>query len=77
MAAIVVGSLILNFYWFFLMCKMIFRVLGRMIFPKKDNVETIELVKADQLKEVGSEGEYGGSDMEHGKESQGPVPAQQ
>jgi hypothetical protein len=47
MAAIVVGSLLLNFYWFYLMCKMIIRVLGRMIFPKRENIETIELVKAD------------------------------
>ena len=47
MAFIVIASLILNFYWFYLMCKMIFRVLGRMLCPKRDKEEAIELVRAD------------------------------
>jgi len=68
MALIVVASLILNFYWFYLMCKMIIRVLGRMLFPKKDQEDSIELVKADQLKEAGNQVDFGSSD-ERGKES--------
>jgi hypothetical protein len=67
MAFIVIASLILNFYWFYLMCKMIFRVLGRMLCPKKDKEEAIELVRADQLKEAGESGGFGSSD-EHGNE---------
>lgn len=47
MAFIVIASLILNFYWFYLMCKMIVRVLGRMICPKREKEEVIELVNAD------------------------------
>jgi len=47
MGAIVVASLILNFYWFWLMCKMFVRVIGRALFPKQTNEEAIELVKAD------------------------------
>lgn len=66
MAAIVVGSLILNFYWFYLMCKMIIRVLSRLICPKRDkHDESIELVSADQLKEAGEAANVGSSD-EHG-----------
>lgn len=80
MGAIVVGSLILNFYWFWLMCKMIWRVAGRALFPKKKkDRESIELVKADSLKIRGAEfyggnsdyaagsDYYGGSSDEHGK----------
>ena len=63
MACIVIASLALNAYWFWLMCKMIVRVLGRMLFPKKEE-ESIELVKADALKQRGSE--YYGSSDEHG-----------
>ena len=47
MACIVVGSLVLNFYWFYLMCKMIARILKRLIWPKNENEESIELVRAD------------------------------
>lgn len=65
MACIVVGSLVLNFYWFYLMIKMIARVLGRMICPKKESEDIIELVNADSLKEAGN---YNGSSDEHGKE---------
>lgn len=53
MFAIVIASLILNFYWFYLMCKMIVRVLGRIIFPKRHKEESVELVNADSLKEAG------------------------
>jgi len=66
MAFIVVASLILNFYWFYLMCKMIVRVIGRMLFPKRDKEESIELVNADALKEAG-DGGYGSSGDERGK----------
>lgn len=66
MAFIVIASLILNFYWFYLMCKMIVRVLGRMICPKREKEEAIELVKSDQLKEAGGHDGFGSSD-EHGK----------
>lgn len=69
MAFIVIASLILNFYWFYLMCKMIFRVLGRMLCPKRDKEEAIELVRADQLKESGGQGGFGSSD-EHGNENE-------
>ena len=65
MAAIVLGSLALNIYWFYLMSKMIVRVLGRMICPKKPSEDSIELVKADALADSG---DYGGSSDEHGKE---------
>lgn len=66
MACIVVGSLILNFYWFYLMVKMILRVLSRMFCPKKEREDNIELVNADSLKEAGDQNN--GSSDEHGKE---------
>lgn len=72
MACIVLASLVLNIYWFWLMVKMIVRVAGRALFPPREKEESIELVKADALKQRGSENEvYYGSSEEHGK---GPEP---
>jgi len=71
MACIVIGSLILNFYWFYLMVKMIARVLGRMLCPKKEREDNIELVNADSLKEAGDQNN--GSSDEHGKEKSPPA----
>lgn len=71
MVCIVIGSLILNFYWFYLMVKMIARVLGRMLCPKKEREDNIELVNADSLKEAGDQNN--GSSDEHGKEKSPPA----
>ena len=45
MSLIVLASVVLNFYWFYLMCKMIYRVLSRMVAPSKE--EKVELIKMD------------------------------
>ena len=53
MAIMVVLSFVLNAYWFYLMVKMITRVIKRVLSPPKEDehLETVELVKADALKE--------------------------
>ena len=50
MAIMVVLSIVLNSYWFWLMLKMIIRVVKRALNPPpEENEEKIELVKADSL----------------------------
>jgi hypothetical protein len=44
-------SLVLNAYWFFLMVKMIVRLLERMNQTEEEKLEVVELVKADAMKE--------------------------
>ena len=57
MGIMVILSVILNSYWFWLMCKMILRVVLRAGKAEKqgDPTENVELVKADSLKESGGE----------------------
>ena len=51
MMTMVVLSIVLNLYWFYLMLKMIGRVIARMNQNEEENIENVELVKADGLKE--------------------------
>ena len=53
MTIMVILSIVLNSYWFMLMCKMIIRVLSRIGRPsiRAEPIEKIELVKADVLAE--------------------------
>ena len=44
-------SMVLNGYWFWLMCKMICRVIGKALKKPTDDIEKVELIKADALKE--------------------------
>ena len=44
-------SMVLNGYWFWLMCKMICRVLSKALQKPADDIEKVELIKADALKE--------------------------
>ena len=43
-------SMVLNTYWFWLMCKMICRVIGKALKKPADDIEKVELIKADSLK---------------------------
>lgn len=54
MAIMVIMSVILNSYWFLLMCKMIMRVLKRKLTAPK-NEDEVELVKADSMAIVDQE----------------------
>jgi len=49
LAIMVLMSVALNSYWFYLMVKMIVRVIKRAMEPKHDPIEKVELVKADAL----------------------------
>lgn len=51
MGLMVILSIVLNSYWFWLMCKMIIRIAKRSLTTPKDDVEHVQLVEADQLKE--------------------------
>ena len=51
MTVMVILSLVLNLYWFYLMINMIFRLLGRMKQTEDEENENVELVKADGLKD--------------------------
>ena len=44
-------SIALNLYWFYLMVKMMLRVLARIRQTEEEKQENIELVKADAMKE--------------------------
>ena len=44
-------SMVLNGYWFMLMCKMICRVIGKALKKPTDDIEKVELIKNDALKE--------------------------
>ena len=51
LAIMVILSIVLNSYWFWLMIKMLLRVIGRATTLKEDPMEKVELVKADSLKD--------------------------
>ena len=46
----VILSMVLNGYWFWLMCKMICRVISKALKPPAEDIEKVELVKNDSLK---------------------------
>ena len=49
MAVMVILSIALNSYWLWLMIKMIIRVVKRALSPPEEDIEKVELVKADGL----------------------------
>ena len=51
MAIMVVLSIVLNSYWFVLMVKMMIRTIKKLMGPKQEDEEKVELVKADALAE--------------------------
>ena len=63
MSIMVILSIVLNSYWMLLMIKMIIRVIKRSLAPAKpqENIEKIELVKADSLAQRENENDCAGS----------------
>ena len=55
MTVMVILSLVLNLYWFYLMIAMICRLVGRMKQTEDEENENVELVKADGLKDKDDE----------------------